>query len=642
MGNIRGWAGKTVFVDLSSRKIEVHPTEGYTLYLGGRGFASSTLMDNLSPDIDPLSTESLFIVSTGPLTGTFSPSSGRIAIGVKNAQNNGISFSNAGGHFGPELKFAGIDSLVVRGKADTLVYLLVKDGEVQIKDASHLKGKTNWETEAILKDEVSHRARILSIGPAGEHLVRTACIIVDSAHAAGWGGSGAVMGSKNLKAVVAIGSGNIQLADPEGFWEAAKRIRANFEESSMVRKMRRYGTYGYYGVGGIEGTVPQSVRNSQDEFWSYEKTLKMKEIIPKERYEKRRLACYACPTGCGHFYEIGESHLGPAIACEGVHANTVRAFSANLDIDDPEGILRAQALTSQLGLDVDGSSTAIAWAFEAFEKGILTKADTDGLELRFGDPKLLLELLKMTASRQGFGNILADGSYAASREFGPESEKCAVCVKKIGINEQAIRSHKAWALGIATSTRGSGHLCGSPNTEQRRISPEEGQKYFGIPTAGDPGAYEGKAEMVAWFENFKALVDSAGMCYFSSWWSDSKLCSPKDISILIEKATGINLSAEEALQIGERVLNIEKAFNTIHAGFDRSNDYLPERFYTIPVSDGIYKGERLHLDKWNAMLDRYYEIHGWDKETSLQTSACLDRLGLSDVKQRLSRYGKLV
>jgi len=633
--------GKVAWVDLSNNQIKIESTRKYKKFIGGRGVGSYLVFKEVPETAQPLSPENIITFNTGPLTGTLAPSSGRINISTKNVATHGISFANAGGHFAPQMKYAGFDHLIIKGKAEKPVYLFIYDNEIEIRPAEHLWGKDAWETEELIMKELGDKKiHVAVIGQAGENLVTMACIMFDRARAAGWGGCGAVMGSKNLKAVVVRGTGSLQVYDPKRFLNFTKLIWERLLNSNTIQLIQKYGLLGTSGAGGIDGTLAQSVKNMEDEIWDAEKTLKVREIIFKEKYEVRRLANFACPVNCSHFYNVNEGKFAGQ-KLEALKTNVYRAFGTNIDLASREYILMANEMANRYGMNCDSLSAVIAWAIDVYQRGLIGEEITDGLVLKWGDGDLQLKLIELITFRKGFGDVLAQGVYRASRIIGKGTEKYAMHVKGHGMCEQAIRSHKGWALGIITSTIGGGHLAGAPNTEQRKISQEEGMRCFGIPTAGDPTAYEGKGKLVAWFEKYKIIADMAGLCLFTTHWIDTSLIGPDDFAKLISLGTGWKLNGKDLLNLGESIYNYEKAFNTLHAGFTRKDDKPPYKLSDIPVSSGEFAGEKLQLEKWEKMLDDYYIAHGWDTTTGWQTKECLLRLELNDVKERLEKAGKL-
>lgn len=632
-----GLGGKVAWVDLSLRQTKFESTERYSEFVGGRGLGSYLVFREVPPSAHALDSENIITFNTGPLTGTLAPSSGRLSISTKNVATSGICFANAGGHFAPEMKYAGFDHLIIKGRSEQPVYLFLHDGQVEIRSATHLWGKDIWQTEEIIRKELSDpKLHVAAIGQAGEKLVTMACIMVDLARAAGWGGCGAVMGSKNVKAVVVRGKGAVDIFSPDHFLSLTKSIWQRMEESNIIRLFRKYGLLGTSGAGGIDGTVAQSIRNMEDEVWEADKTLQVREIIFKEKYETRRLANFSCPVNCSHFYHVKTGKFAGQ-KLEALKTNVYRAFGTNIDLADREYILKANEMANRYGINCDSLSASVAWAIDVYQKGLIGKEITDGLDLKWGDGDLQLKLFDKIAFREGFGDLLAKGVYQASRLVGNGTERFAMHVKGQGMCEQAVRSHKGWALGIVTSSRGGGHLAGAPNTEQRRMSPEEGERFFGVPSAGEPTAYEGKGKLVAWFEKYKLIADMAGLCTSTTYWLDTTLIGPEDFAELINAATGWEFSGEDLLSLGEKVYNIEKAFNTIHAQFTRDDDKPPFKLREIPVSSGEFTGEVLDTCKWEEMLDEYYLAHKWDKETGLQTRDCLYDLGLQFVAERLER-----
>jgi len=634
---MNGYTGKILQIDLSTEKISISSSESYNKQLiGGRGVGALILFNQVSPETFPLNPDNILIFSTGPLTGTAAPSSGRLSLVTKNVVSGGIAYSNAGGHFAPELKYAGFDHLIVSGKASKPVYLLIDEGKVSIKDASIIWGRNVWETEDIIQNIFSGQDfQILTIGPAGENLVKSACIIINKARALGFGGCGAVMGSKKLKAIVIKGSQPVEAADPDSFMEKCQNSFKKMDESIGANFLRQGGT-----IAKINPKFPLPIRNYQDENWG-DTASKVEEIVFKKLYETKRLACFNCSLSCSHFYsiEVGE-YAG--LKCEGVQINALRGFGSNLDIPDPAFILACNALCNKLGLHIDEVSATLSWAFECFERKIITLKDTDGLKLSWGNQNAALTLIEKIAYRNGFGAILAEGVSRASQIIGRGSQKYAMSIKGTGINEGGMRIKKAWALGIVTSTRGGGHLCGSPNSEGvKNVTSEIGQERYGVPTAGDSVTYEGKAKLVVWFEKFKAVIDSLGMCYFTSYWQNN-LLGPEDYATLLSKITGTLINKEQLFKIGEQIINIEKAYNTLSMGFNREDDFPPERFMNEPVKSGPFKGEYLEKESWNKMLDEYYRLKGWDIKTGWQTDKCLKKLDLDEVGEQLKKAGRLI
>lgn len=635
-----GWAGRLLRVDLDAMRLRAEPLDPYLEFIGGRGISDAIVLEESDPRAGPLDPVSVVAVGAGPLVGTLAPAASRTNFSAKNVATGGIATSSVGGHFGAELKFAGFDQVVVRGKAPHPVYLAIRDGAAELRDARALWGRSTWDAEEAIRRELGdERVRVACIGPAGENACAQACVIVDRGRAAGWG-AGAILGAKNLKAIAVRGTQPIRLADPQGFWTYNRSLLERVERSRASGVLRRNGTHGAYGVGGPEGKTPQGVRNQQDEYWPADKGQNLREIVYREKWEIGRTACTACPTSCTHMYHLPGGRYGP-LTVEGMHTNTVRALGSNLDITDAEAVLKGQALINQLGLNIDAAGAAIAWAYEAYERGLLTRADTDGLELTWGNADAMLDLLQRIATRRGIGDLLADGVAEAARRLGRGSEAFAMHAKGQGLNEQTVRSHKGWALGIFTSTRGGGHLNGAALVERLGMNPQKAKELFGAEAVAQPERYDGKGAVTAWFEGFKSIVDSVGLCYYTTFWIDLELIGLGEIAVLMEKAAGVRTDADELAHTGRRIQNLEKAFNTLHAGFTRQHDTPGQRFFETAISAGPYAGAKLDPQRYAAMLDDYYAAHGWDRATGWQTARCLDELGLPAAKARLAAAGRL-
>lgn len=643
MTNSFGWAGRVLRVDLSTGAITTEPTEAHTeIGPGGRGLGQWVLFREVEPTADPLGAENKIIFSAGPLVGTLAPTAARLSIDTKNPQTGGIATTNVGGHFGPELKYCGFDSVIVEGQSETPVVLVISDGEAELRPADSLTGLTTWDTETALRAELGdNRWRMATIGPAGENLVHGACIIVDRGRAAGRSGGGTVMGAKRLKAIAVRGTGAVLLHAPEAFLERVDLCWRKYRDVPAGHTLRKGGTHLAYGAGGPSGYANQPVRNYRDEYWPPEKSAEIAYSVVRERYEVRRLSCFNCPLYCSHFYRIEEGPYA-GTACEGMQANQVKGFGSNLEIRDPAALIKLVGTCNEHGLDSDAAAATLGWAFELYERGIIDRSDTGGLELTWGNHGAAVALVEDTVYRRGFGEILAHGLRRAAELVGQGSDRYAMQVKGAELNEGGMRFNRAWALGIMTSTRGGGHLDGASTMGFNQISPEQGQSRFGVPTAGDPLLYEENVALVLWFEDFKAAVDALGMCYFGSTWTDPELLGPEDYASLFSSATGQSTSPEELGHIGRRIHNVEKAFNTLHAGFTRSDDQPPRRLLEDPALSGPYKGERLDPARWEAMLDEYYRQQGWDTATGWQTRAGLDALGLGQVAARLGVAERLI
>jgi len=634
MRNNYAWTGELLRVDLNRGAISVE--EWDQSWIGGKAFGALVMFNEEPTDCNDYDPRRILILSSGPLTGTLAPSSSRGNVSNRNATTGGISTSSIGGYFPAEMKFAGYDHILITGRAETPVYLYINNSEIKILDASHLWGKTAWETEYALREHYSDpNLRIACIGPAGENRVRFACIMGDRDRAASWGGNGALMGSKNLKAIAMRGTNPIYIANPSGFLDAAKEANKKIGKTMGAKLLRRGGT-----IGVISPELnPYATKNYHDDFWDPAKAELLTYKVFRQKHKGRPVGCFNCNIACGRFLVIDEGKYA-GIMMDGAHINTVRGFGSNLDITAPDEIIKANAIANQYGLGVDGVSSVVGWVIDCFEKGLITEKDL-GYRVKWGDIDSFITLAEDITFRRGLGDVLAEGIKRASQVIGRGSEEVAVLVKGSEVNEGRMRSHKAWALGIVTSPRGGGHLDGAPTMEGVGFSNELCRSIYGIPNANDATSYEHKAKFVVYTERLKMLVDSLGLCYFTSVWNDPNLLVPEDYARLYSEATGDEKSAEELLEIADRAINLEKAFNTLHAGFTREDDYPPHRLVNEPVKSLPFEGELLHKDKWTRMLNDYYELHGWDKTTGQQGLSQLKNIGLEFVADRLLKKGSV-
>jgi aldehyde:ferredoxin oxidoreductase len=616
-------AGKILRVDLTRNKMWTQDTAHYAKrFLGGRGVNSYLLLNEMSPQTGWSDPENPLIFGVGCLVGTMAPGACRVSIDTKNAYTGGKGSTNFGGHFGAELKYAGFDHVVITGKAKKPVYLWIRDGEAEIRDAAHIWGNTTYDTETILQEDLGDdRIEIAAIGPAGENLVRSACVVSDLAKVAGGSGAGCVMGSKNLKALVVRGHGSISVADPGRFMKAVDNTFHKINTSPRASNWRKGIIMAYclpdsplWDIGG------EMIRNGQVGNWPMEKRMN---LVGTDRgvptYQKNVLACFNCPVGCNPYFEI---HDGPFKGTKGIGYWINSAFyTTRFDVDDAAASIRFHLLTNQLGLDGDTTATVLAWAFECYEKGLITKTDTDGLELEWGNGAAMNQMVENLAYRRGLGDFLADGALAAARKLGRGSEAFAIQVKGQDTSD-AFRIQKGWGLGCATSPCGPRHLRGAVGSTFHsgpKDLPRETTEYTNQP------------EAVFWQLKAKEIEDMTGLCNYMGTYSGVRALEPEDYAELTSAAMGIEISGEDFMRLGQRTYNLEKAFNTIHAGFTREDDYPPRRYVEEPVNTGPYSGFKCDREAWDRMLDRFYQLHGWDTKTGLQTRKCLLDLELEDI-----------
>ena len=623
-----GYAGNILCIDLTSVEINSQPTEIYLpRFLGGRGINQWILLKELRPWVTPFDPANLICFGAGALSGTLVPGAARLSIDSKNAFTTGIGSGNSGGWFSAVLKYAGYDNIIIRGKAREPSYLWIEDDKVILKSASAIWGKNTSETEKIIKEDMGQNdIQVLCIGPAGENMARSACIIVSGSRVVGRCGLGAIMGSKNLKAIAVKGTGTIGVKNPKEFMTLVEAISKRLRRLKGAKARREFGTLVASPL--YNELSALCYKNYEDDYIPQESLAKISHEVFHNMYEVDRYACTACPTPCGHVYHISNG-IYSGTECHKAEANAVWNFGGKLALNNAAAILKIQEECCQLGLDIDNAASVIAWSIDCFQNKILSIKDTDGLELNWGDHQVILELLKKIAYREGFGSVLAEGSLRASQMVEKGSEKYVFHMKGQDLIE-GIRSMKGWALGVVVSARGGAHTRGAPTTESRKLSPEDSQKIFGVETAGDARAYLGKAEVVKYFEYVNALLDSLGVCFFTGNWTSPEGITPEELARLYSHATGIRTSEKELMKTGERIHNVEKMFNVSHAGFSRGEDYPPRRLMEEPIKSGPLKGEQLKQGDWDKMLDEYYNLHGWDQYTSWPTKKKLEELNLPE------------
>lgn len=634
------FAGKIMRVNLNNQQVSVQPTLEYAKdWLGGSGIAIKILYDELRHWVTPYDPANKLIFGAGALIGTIAPGACKINVSTLGPMTGGWASSMSDSYVGGELKYAGYDSLIIEGKAHTPIYLWIHDDRVEYRDASHLWGKTTWETlEMIRKDLQDPTLHILSIGPAGENLVRGACIVQDKGRAFGRCGIGAVMGAKNLKAIVIKGTGSIQVADSERFMEVVNRCLEMFAYSKSVERMRKYGTL--YIMQAKQSICGICYKNFQECYLPEEMAKTIDPCKTIDKYSVAHQSFPGCAIGCGkHLYITEGPYAG--LRTELNQWEVLGTLQGRLAIWEPTFMVKANALCNQFGLDVDAAGGAIGWAMECYQRGIIKESDTDGLKLNWGDAGVSLELIRKIAYREGFGNILAEGCARASNIVGRGSDYFAMHIKGQDLYE-ACRGALGWCLGTVTSTRGGGHTTGAVVCETiPGLDVEKAKMIYGVNNPDKPQEYEGKAKMVKYAESICRINNSLGICHTHTNWFDVGLMSIKDLADLFSAATGWETSEEELKKIAERQLNLEKAFNLRHTNFDRKDDLPTSRDMNEHIPIGPLAGWKMDKEKFNKMLDEYYEIHGWDKETSFPFKKTLVDLGLEYVANDLQKIGKI-
>ncbi|MBW1803121.1 MAG: aldehyde ferredoxin oxidoreductase family protein, partial [Deltaproteobacteria bacterium] len=563
---------------------------------------------------DPLGPDNKLIFASGPFSGTTIPCASRMAVVGKSPLTGTVGMAATGGYFPVELKFAGYDALIIEGKAEKPTYVWIKDGEVKFRSARKEWGmKTNDAQQAIKNDLNDQNVRIACIGPAGENLSKMACII-NEARAAGRKGLGAVMGSKNLKAIAIRGSQEVAVADKDKLKTARDAMTKAMKESHVLYpEFAKHGTPMMVDHTCAIGIFPINNFSATGTSNPAEKIGLDVQMTRDTGFE----ACYNCPVGCS---QLKLARTGPyaGILTEGPEYETFFSFGGETGVDNIDAIIAADRLADELGLDAISSGVAIGFAMELYEKGILTKEDTGGLELNFGNDEAMMTLLRMIAFREGLGDVLADGTKAAAEKIGKGSEKYAMHVKGLELPAYDIRGAKAHGLNYATSYTGADHNRGYAF-----------QEIFGIPVPRevDRFAIEGKGELTKWNQDVRsACCDAPTMCAFLLDMAVPAIAAQNTASLL-EAVSGLELSAEEVEKVGERINNTARAFN-VREGFTRDDDTLPERLMTEPLADGGSKGQMVSQEDLNRMLDEYYTARGWDLKTGAPTKEKLKELGL--------------
>ena len=613
------WAGKILRVDLAKGTVKSEPLnmDWAQAYIGSRGLASKYLVEETDPKVDPLSPANKLIWSTGPLTGTMASTGGRYTVVTKGPLTNAIACSNSGGYFGAELKMAGWDMVIVEGKSAKPVYLYINDDTAELRDASGLWGKTVWQTEEALKKGLQDPlARVSSIGRAGENLVLYASIVNDLHRAAGRSGVGAVMGSKNLKAIAVRGTkgvGNIK--DPAAFMKAVKEKKKILADNAVTGQgLPAYGTQVLMNVINEVGALP--TRNHRDSQFEGAKDISAEAMAtPRKTDGKKHLvtnqACFGCTIACGRISKLDEGHFTvknkPQYwgASGGLEYEAAWALGAANGVNDLEALQYANLLCNEDGIDPISFGATVGAVMELYEMGVLTKEQV-GIEAPFGSAQALAFLAEQTVTGQGFGKEIGQGSRRLTAKYGHPD--LSMTVKGQEFPAYDGRSIQGIGLAYATSNRGACHLRGYTIASE----------VLGIPVKTDPLESQGKPELVKAFQDATAAFDSSGLCIFTTFaWGLA------DLAPQISAACGDQYTTEELEKIGERIWNMERDYNN-RSGLTAADDQLPKRLLTEAVKTGPAKGK---VSELGTMLPKYYEVRGWNADGTLKPET-RKRLGL--------------
>jgi len=620
-----GYAGRILHIDLSTGKTETEPLkeELAKKYIGGIGLGMRLFLDHSKPGVDAFSPENSLIFITGPLSGTMGPTAGNgYAVISKSPESGGIGESKAHGFFGSEMKRTGYDVVIIKGKAEKPVYLWIDDDSVQLMDAKNLWGKSPEQTEETIRKELGdYYIRVASIGSAGEKLVRFACIINDRTRAAGRTGMGAVMGSKNLKAVAVRGTKDMKVAKPEEFKEFVKLLHERMK-GPATRKYKTLGTPENVLVLNSLGVLP--VNNFTR--GTFDGAEKVSGEYLNERFVAKIIGCSSCAMRCEHIAVVPEGpYKGTATRME---YESLWALGPNCGVDRLDAIIKAVELCNFYGMDTLSAGGVIGFAMDCYEHGILTKKDSDSLDLKFGNHEAVLEMLKKIGTREGLGDIMAEGVKRAAEKIGKGAEKFANHIKGVEMTGYDIRGLKTAALGYAISFRGADH-----NRHGAYAPDVKG-------SVNRFKAEKGRGKLVREIEDLYTIIDSMIVCKFSRGVYPDAF---GDLAKYYTLDTGIAMTPQELQKTGERINNLGRLIN-IREGFTRKDDHLPPKVMNVPIPDeGVSKGAHVTQAELDLLLDDYYETRGWTKE-GVPTIEKLNEIGLDDldyiVKPKLEKPAK--
>ncbi len=621
---VYGYSGKQLRISLDSGKVSVESINPQVLrkYIGGAGYGARILYDELQKGIDPLSKANKLIFATSPLSLNQIPGGGCVIVCFKSPLTNAWSESKCGSDFGPELKRAGYDAVIIEGRSENPVYIVINDEDIAIKPAEHLTGKSISEKIKMIREELGdQKISVMCIGPAGEKLVKIAVALSDQ-RAAGRCGVGAVMGSKNLMGIAVKGSKKVRVAQPERFKEAIKKAMKVVRKNEVAAGFKEHGTTGEMIANDAAGDWP--TKNWQSNHWG-----KAEEIYNEfyNKYLIKNHACYrGCPIACGRVAEVKEGKYKTAVH-EGCEYESLSAFTAFVLNENVEAAIQASYLCNEYGIDTISAGAIIAFAMECYEHGVIKKKDIGDLDLSWGNPDALSEMIRLISMREGLGDILAEGVKTASKILGKGSEKFAIHGKGLEAPAHDPRSGKALAVTYGTANRGMCH-----------IHPLEGMAYdsgkfdFGLVKYGlvDPNTIhrwdeKGKGKSVKILQDGLIVPDILSTCKFFLYAG----LTIDNYADMLSALTGWEIDGRELLKVGERVINLQRLFN-IREGFNRDDDLIPERVRQRP-SFGIYQDEpRCVIKDYEGMLNEYYEARGWDLITGKPSKDKLRELGLEE------------
>ena len=624
-----GYNGKILRVNLndSTSVVEEKDEYFYRTFMGGSAMASYFLLTEMEEGVDPLGPDNVLVITTSILTGTGLAGSNRFTVAAKSPLNDGFGEAEAGGFFAFELRKAGFDAVVIKGKAPKPVYLWLTDGKAEIRDASHLWGQDTGYAQDKIREELNDKKiQVAGIGQGGENQVRYACVIQLPEGAAGRSGLGAVFGSKNLKAVAARGNGALEFHDPDGLKKLKSYFLKNMKDHPVCQVLREGGTLGWDMEDlDADGVLP--TKNFHGGSFDQVEDVTFDQL--KKTVLSGRLTCQACPIVCKQESKGGKYDLDPRFG--GPQYETSGAFGPNLLVNDIEVIAKAHELCNQYSLDTIDTGMTISFAMECFENGIITKDDTDGMELTFGNGEAALELIRKIAFREGFGAVLAEGCYRAAQKIGNGAERFVMAVKKQAFAMHEPRGKNNIAFAFALSPTGGDHI------EAAHDMPfQEGG--WALPDVYPIGILKGvpardlspkKVSSFVYNQHVYSFLNSLSMCFFTA--GPARLFRLNHVVEMVKCATGWETSLFEIMLLGERTTTLARVFLT-REGMGRKDDMLPDRMFE-PLETGSLTGEKLDREQFEKALDYYYEMMGWDVKTGIPREAKLHHLNIADLSQ---------
>ncbi|MCR4403300.1 MAG: aldehyde ferredoxin oxidoreductase family protein [Firmicutes bacterium] len=634
-----GYAGRILRVDLGEGDRAGHKTGAVVVepldvkdalrHIGGRGLNVARLTREIDLDVDPLSPENLLIIGVGPLDGTLFPGACRVNFTSKSPQTGILGDSNAGGFFGPELKFAGYDQVVVSGRAKTLSYLLISDGDTRVIPARDLAGLDVWETQRLLLDRHGRRAQVACVGPAAERGVRFSGIFCNLARPAARTGMGTVLASKNLKAVVVRGKRPVEVAHPDEFLDFVRALDTKILSHPEYGPRVALGTTRLVSALNAAGCL--ATRHFQTGRFEHAPAVSGETLAARLRVKSK--ACFSCTIPCSRFFEV-KSGPYAGLKSEGPEFEGLAAFTSRVGSNDLEAGLATLDMCNRAGMDVISTAECVSFAMECFQRGIISKQEADGLDLTWGNIDAVQTLVRKIASREGFGDVLADGVREAARKIGRGSEDLAMHVKGLEIFMADPRGIKGYALGNAVASRGGDHLRSEPSFEFTQDAAAAVRR-FGTKEAAFRLEHKGKGRVVKHFEELCALADSLDAC--KNTIVNMEVLPFDEAATVLRAATGLDFDETAVQAACERTVNLERCL-IVALGVRRKDDTLPRRFREepMPAGCGATTGATVALDE---MLDEYYEARGWDAGTGVPTASTLERLGLHEWVTRLASRG---